>query len=112
MIKVYEHLRDERIQVYFIGQHEGRVEKPHVTLRDGGQVPNVSTNRLGQQIVDVIILVPVGSYVQLESFKEQVKAVMAKLDWSRKTGTETPPIVDDTKKAYTASIEYIIQKTL
>jgi len=37
---------------------------------------------------------------------------MKELTGLRKTGNETPIIVDDTKKAYTTSIEYITQKKL
>jgi len=37
---------------------------------------------------------------------------MKELDFLRKTGNETPIIIDDTKKAYTTSIEYQIIKKL
>ena len=71
-----------------------------------------NTNKLGYRLVDIIVFVPANSYIQIEPYVKQIREAMKELKWLRKTGNETPVITDNGKKAYTTSIEYVIQKKL
>ena len=57
-------------------------------------------------------MVPNNSYVAVEPYADDIRNALKELEYLRKTGTETPVIVDDDKKAYTMSIEYLLQKKL
>jgi hypothetical protein len=43
---------------------------------------------------------------------QQVREALREIPSLRKTGSETPAIVDDDVRAYTASMEYIVIKRL
>ena len=60
--------------------------------------------------MDLILVVPLNSYIQKRAIEHT--GGYEGLKTLRKTGTETPIITDDEKKAYTTSIEYIVQKKL
>src|SRR5699024_12804589 len=79
---------------------------------EGSQIPNINSNVIGQKIVDIIVMVPNNSYIVISPYVKDIKAALKELEYLRKTGTETPIIVDDDKKAYTMSIEYVLQKKL
>jgi hypothetical protein len=46
----------------------------------------------------------------LFNYKNDIKTYLKELNYLRKTGNETPVIVDDGVKAYTISIEYQVLK--
>lgn len=109
---IYDHLKTKNLNPYPPGKHEGLCDVPYCIIKDGSQVPDFRTHRLGQKIIDIIIFVPIGSYIALEPYAKQVRDALKELKYLRKTGTETPAIPDDDKKAYTMSIEYVLQKKL
>lgn len=109
---IYTHLKNKNLNPYFPGQHRGECEEPFVIVMEGTQMPSIQSNRIGQQVMDFIIFVPVNSYIAVKPYAEDVRTALKDLKYLRKTGTETPIITDDEKKAYTTSIEYIVQKKL
>lgn len=109
---IYDILKNRHLRPYFIGQHRGECEEPIVIIKEGTQIPTLHSNRLGQKVIDIILMVPLRSYINLDPYSDKVKEALAEIDYLRKTGTETPTIVDDDKKAYTKSIEYVLIKKL
>ncbi len=110
--QIYTHLKNKGLSPYFPGLHKGECISPFVIIREGAQIPSINTNRTGQRVMDFIIFVPVNSYIVVKPYVEDVRTALKELKYLRKTGTETPIITDDEKKAYTTSIEYIVQKKL
>lgn len=108
----YLHKKEEGIEPFFIGQHQGLCEKPFVIIKENEQIPTLGTTKTGQKIIDFIVFVPLNSYIELEECMKKVRSTLKEITYLRKTGIETPAIVDDDKKAYTTSIEYVIQKKL
>lgn len=109
---IFDKLREKGLNPYPPGKHTGLCEEPFCVVKDGSQVPNIRTSRLGHKIVDIIIFVPISSYIALEPYAKQVRDALKELKYLRKTGGETPAVPDDDKKAYTMSIEYVLQKKL
>lgn len=95
---------------YPVGKHEGICREPYLVIREGLTVPSLTTRNLGISYIDIILFVPLDSYVSMAEYK---KLVIAKLKGQlRKSGVETPIIPDGDIKAYTTSVEYILQKKL
>lgn len=109
---IYDKLKIEGLNPYFIGQHKGECDKSFLIIREGNQLPSIGSNQTGQQILDIILFVPARSYIQMNPYRDKVKAALKELSYLRKTGLETPTIADDEKKAYTMSIEYTLQLKL
>lgn len=109
---IYNHLKEKGLNPYLIGQHKGVCEEPFVIIREGTQMPSFRSRRVGQKVIDIILFGPINSYVVLIPYRENIIEALKELKCLRKTGTETQTIVDDDKKAYTTSIEYILIKKL
>ena len=113
MIKaIYDHLKAKNLNPYFIGQHKGECTERYCVIKENSQVPYFNSNKTGYRLIDIILFVPVNSYIQVELYIKEIRAAMKELVFLRKTGNETPIITDDKKKAYTTSIEYQIIKKL
>ena len=78
----------------------GECREKYCVIRESAQVPYFYTNRLGYRIIDIIVYVPLASYIQVEPYMNDIRAAMKELPFLRKTGTETPIITDDEAKAY------------
>ncbi len=111
MKRIYDFLKSKKINVYFPGQHKGLCTEPYVVIHKRNQMAT-NSNRLGVQGTDIILYVPHFSYIRAEDYEEKVRVIMRKLEFLRKTGFETPWILDNDKKAFTKSMEYLIQKEL
>lgn len=109
---IYDKLKEEGLNPYFIGQHKGHCEKAFAVISEGTLIPNVNSRTLGTKPISIILFVPAKSYIEVDPYAKSVRAALKELSYLRKTNTETPVIVDDDKKAYTMSIEYILQKKL
>jgi hypothetical protein len=109
---ILDKLREKRLSPYAPGQHKGECDKPYCVVKEGTQIPSIQSSRLGQRVIDIIIFVPLSSYVALEPYMKQIRSALKELEFLRKTGFETPAVTDDDKKAYTTSIEYVIIKKL
>lgn len=109
---IFNKLKDDKLNPYPPGKHEGICTKPYCVVKEGNQIPSIQSNRLGQRVVDIIVFVPLSSYIKLDPYMKQIRSALKSLPNLRKTGFETPAITDNDKKAYTSSIEYTIQKKL
>ncbi len=113
MIKaIYDHLKANNLNPYFIGQHQGECTERYCVIKENSQVPYFNSNQIGYKTIDIILFLPLNSYIQVEPYVKEIRSAMKELSNLRKTGNETPIITDDTKKAYTMSIEYQILKKL
>lgn len=110
--KIYLKLQEKGLNPYAPGQHEGLCIERYCVVRESSQVPFFRSNRTGYRLIDIIIFVPVSSYIKVKPYTEEIKAAMKELPFLRYTGNETPIITDDEVKAYTTSLEYQIIKTL
>jgi hypothetical protein len=109
---IYDKLKEKGLNPYAPGQHTGICNTKYVVVKEQTQAPFFNNNKVGYRLVDLILFVPVASYVQVEPYAKLIKAAMKELPQLRYTGNETPVIVDDEKQAYTTSIEYQILKRL
>ena len=109
---VYNKLKDKGLNPFPPGKHTGECLERYCVVRDGSQSPSVTGNRTGYGLIDIILFVPIASYIQVKPYVQAVRAAMQELPNLRKTGSETPVITDDEVKAYTTSIEYQVLKKL
>lgn len=109
---IFDKLREKGLNPYPPGQHQGLCDKPYCVVKEGNQIPSLQSNKLGQRVVDIIVFVPIASYISLEPYMKNIRCTLKELSNLRKTGFETPAVTDDDKKAYTTSIEYVITKKL
>lgn len=112
MKDIYTQLKDANLNPYFIGQHEGLCRERFIVVKQGTQMASIGSNQVGQTIIDIIVFVPLNSYIELDPYMKEIRQALKELTYLRKTGLETPAITDDEKKAYTTSIEYVLQKKL
>lgn len=111
MKRIYNAL-NKNLKTYFPGQHKGLCEDPYIVLRESTQIPQIGTNQVGQRLIDVIIYAPKNSYVKAEDYRDEVKHEIKKIEVLRKTGNETPWVLDNDKEALTTSVLYTIMKRL
>jgi len=109
---IYTKLKEKGLNPYPPGQHKGLCTEKYCVVRESSQVPSFRSNRVGYRLIDIIVFVPLASYIEVEPYVNEVKAAMKELPFLRCTGNETPVITDDDKKAYTTFIEYQILKKL
>lgn len=109
---IFDKLKEKGLNPYPPGKHKGECKERYCVVKENSQVPYFNSNKIGYRLVDVILFVPLNSYIQVEPYINEVREAMKELAFLRKTGNETPIITDDTKKAYTTSIEYQIIKKL
>lgn len=109
---IYDKLKQKGLSPYAPGQHSGLCLTPYCVIKEGTQMPSLQSNKLGQKVIDIIIFVPVNSYIALDPYVKSIRSALKELPYLRKTGFETPAITDDDKKAHTMSIEYTIIKKL
>lgn len=110
--QIYLKLKEKGLNPYPPGQHTGECKERYCVIKENSQVSFFHSRRVGYRLVDVILFVPLASYIKVEPYMQEVRVAMKELPDLRKTGNETPIITDDEKKAYTTSIEYQIIKTL
>lgn len=109
---IFNKLKEKNLNPYPPGKHEGLCVKPYCVVKEGTQIPSIQSNRLGQKVIDIIVFVPVSSYIAIDPYIKSIRSALKELTNIRKTGFETPAITDNNKKAYTTSIEYVIIKKL
>lgn len=110
--EIYLKLQEKGLNPYAPGRHQGECKERYCVIRENSQVPFFHSRRVGYSVIDIIVFVPLASYIKMEPYMREIRAAMKELPNLRKTGNETPVIVDDEVKAYTTSIEYQIIKTL
>lgn len=110
--QIFNKLKENDLNPYPPGKHEGLCKKPYCIVKEGSQIPSIQSNRVGQKKIDIIVFVPLSSYPALEPYMKSIRSALKELANLRKTGHETPAIPYDDKKAYTTSIEYTVIKKL
>lgn len=109
---IFDKLKEKELNPFPPGTHKGECKEPYCVVKETGQLPSLQSNRLGQKTMDIIVFVPLSSYVALDPYIKNIRAALKELPNLRKTGFETQAITDDDKQAYTMSIEYTILKKL
>ena len=110
IVKLFEYLQDNKIDVYFVGQHQGECKKPYVVLKDDGV--NSSNGRVGKGYIDILFFIPQNKFTECQSFKSKVKDLMKKFKDVKYTGNETGIVTDNEKKALTFSVMYECYKRI
>ena len=108
--QIYKHLKNNGFDVYSIGQHEGICTNPYIVVKENGESEIVGTS-LTNDIVELLIYYPVGTYSKLNEYKQSVLYTMKLLKGTRRVIDPMPTIIDDDKKAYMTSFPYKKIKT-
>ena len=103
--KTYEHLKYSGLDVYSIGQHKGLCEKPYIVIKENG-LSEISGTSLTNDIIELLVYYPVGSYTKLEEYKKLILSTMKSIKGFRRIIDPAPTVIDEHKKAYTTSYYY------
>ena len=109
---IFDKLRDKGLNPYPIGKHIGECKERYCVIKEQTQSAYFNARRLGYRTIDIIVFVPMASYIAVAPYVAEIKAAMKELPALRYTGTETPIITDDERKAYTTSLVYQVMKRL
>ena len=108
--QIYKHLKNNGFDVYSIGQHKGICTNPYIVVKENGESEIVGTS-LTNDIVELLIYYPVGTYSKLNEYKQSVLYTMKLLKGIRRVIDPMPTIIDDDKTAYMTSFTYKKIKT-
>ena len=108
--QIYRHLKDNGFDVYSIGQHKGICTNPYIVIKENGESEIVGTS-LTNDIVELLIYYPVGTYSKLNEYKQSILYTMKLLKGIRRVIEPMPTIIDDDKKAYMTSFTFRKIKT-
>ncbi|CEH34715.1 hypothetical protein [Romboutsia lituseburensis] len=104
-IELYKHLKEKGFDVYSIGQHEGICSSPYLVIKENTEMDIVGTS-FNNELIDIIIYYPKGSYSKLNPYLKSVKGSMAEINKLKRAYDPTPIVIDDEKEAYTTSFSY------
>nr|PZN07753.1 MAG: hypothetical protein DIU64_11785 [Caldicoprobacter oshimai] len=110
--RIMDKLEEKGLNPYAPGMYEGVCQERFCIVRMSSQMPMAGTNKVGTKLFDIIVYVPKTRYPDIEPYMQEIKEAMKELNFIRPTGNETPPVPDDEKEAFTASIEYQVLKKL
>lgn len=108
--QIYRHLKDNGFDVYSIGQHKGICTNPYIIIKENGESEIAGTS-LTNDIVELLIYYPVGTYSKLNEYKQSILYTMKLLKGIRRVVEPMPTIIDDDKKAYMTSFTFRKIKT-
>ena len=108
--QIYRHLKDNGFDVYSIGQHKGICTNPYIVIKENGESEIAGTS-LTNDIVELLIYYPVGTYSKLNEYKQSILYTMKLLKGIRRVIEPMPTIIDDDKKAYMTSFTFRKIKT-
>ena len=108
--QIYRHLKDNGFDVYSIGQHKGICTNPYIVIKENGESEIAGTS-LTNDIVELLIYYPVGTYSKLNEYKQSILYTMKLLKGIRRAIEPMPTIIDDDKKAYMTSFTFRKIKT-
>ena len=112
-LRVFKHLDNNGLNVYFPNSNQEEVKEPMVIVKDMGQYQQYGNREVGSTLIHLILHTTQDDYTQIIKLRDDVKTKMLDLKgFIRPTGFETPIINDDTKNSYTLSIEYEVKKRL
>ena len=66
ILKLYEYLQDNNIDVYLVGQHKGECKSPYIVLKDDGI--NSSNGIVGKGYIDVLFFIPENRFTRIKFF--------------------------------------------
>ena len=108
--QIYKHLKDNGFDVYSIGQHRGICASPYIVIKENGESEIAGTS-LTNDIVELLIYYPIGTYSKLNEYKQSTLYAMKLLKGIRRVVEAMPTVIDDDKKAYMTSFTYRKIKT-
>ena len=108
--QIYRHLKDNGFDVYSIGQHKGICTNPYIVIKENGESEIAGTS-LTNDIVELLIYYPIGTYSKLNEYKQSILYTMKLLKGIRRVVEPMPTIIDDDKKAYMTSFTFRKIKT-
>ena len=108
--QIYKHLKENGFDVYSIGQHKGICKSPYIVIKENGESEIVGTS-LTNDIVELLIYYPIGTYSKLNEYKQSTLYAMKLLKGIRRVVEAMPTVIDDDKKAYMTSFTYRKIKT-
>ena len=108
--QIYRHLKDNGFDVYSIGQHKGICTNPYIVIKENGESEIAGTS-LTNDVVELLIYYPVGTYSKLNEYKQSILYTMKLLKGIRRVVEPMPTIIDDDKKAYMTSFTFRKIKT-
>ena len=103
--QIYKHLKDNGFDVYSIGQHKGICKSPYIVIKENGESEIIGTS-LTNDIVELLIYYPIGTYSKLNEYKQSTLYAMKLLKGIRRVVEAMPTVIDDDKKAYMTSFTY------
>jgi hypothetical protein len=103
--EIYRHLKENGFDVYSIGQHQGICKSPYIVIKENGESEIIGTS-LTNDIVELLIYYPIGTYSKLNEYKQSTLYSMKLLKGIRRVIEPMPTIIDDDKKAYMTSFTY------
>ena len=108
--QIYKHLKENGFDVYSIGQHKGICKSPYIVIKENGESEIIGTS-LTNDIVELLIYYPIGTYSKLNEYKQSTLYTMKLLKGVRRVVEAMPTVIDDDKKAYMTSFTYRKIKT-
>lgn len=105
--RVFLCLKSKGVDVYSPGQHQGKCTSPYIVLKNTGTIGFQGSNKIGSQIIEVIVYCPASNYSNMEPYTTQIQGFLTELkEYIRSTGNITPVVLDDTVSGYTQTVEY------
>lgn len=108
--RIYNTLKSAGLNPYWPGKHQGECRERYCVVKAGSQVPFFNSNKTGYKLIDIIVYTPISSYTQLDPYIKEIKTALK--DLPLRYAGETPVITDESKQAYTTSVQYQILKKL
>ncbi len=110
---VYDELKNAGLNPFPPGKYVGECKERYCVVKEQTQSAYFNARSVGYRLIDLILFVPASSYIAMGVYAAEIKTAMLGLKPNvRPTGTETPVITDDDRKAYTTSLEYVVMKRL
>ena len=104
---IYQHLKNNGIDVYAPGYHQGECTSPYVVVKDEGE-SRYLTYSSTQNLYTVMCYVPKQAFSTLEPFVDQVESILGGLyPMLRSAHYRTPSFYDDSVKGHMISTQYI-----
>lgn len=103
---IFNHLKNDNIEVYFPEQHIGEVKSKYVVVRQQGENQFNDYSSIVASI-DLYLYVPRNNYSELQDFIDKIKESMKKMKPMIKfTDYVSPSYYDDQIKGHTVTMTY------
>ncbi len=112
MDKLFDFLTTHGYTVYLVNQKTDDCTSPYIVIKEDSTMAQFDTNKVGNTIVDIMFFTPRTQMLELLNLKKNVKIDLKGFTALKYSGIETPTVADDTVKAVTCSVQYLIQHPL